>query len=124
MKITLDTEARTVVREDAAGREEVPLFSDRAFEILSREWVRVGWNQKYSYTFSWFGRPIIQLPEDMVRTQEVIHRVQPDVIIETGVVGLIAFAFLLWRLLLTTLTELNAIAALATMGLKRIPKVG
>jgi cephalosporin hydroxylase len=31
------------------------------------------------------GRPIIQLPEDMVRTQEVIHRVQPDVIIETGV---------------------------------------
>jgi cephalosporin hydroxylase len=85
MKITLDTEARTVVREDAAGREEVPLFSDRAFEILSREWVRVGWNQKYSYTFSWFGRPIIQLPEDMVRTQEVIHRVQPDVIIETGV---------------------------------------
>jgi cephalosporin hydroxylase len=31
------------------------------------------------------GRPIIQLPEDMVRTQEVIHRVQPDVILETGV---------------------------------------
>lgn len=85
MKITLDTEARTVVREDESGREEVPLFSDRAFEILSREWVRVGWNQRYSYTFSWFGRPIIQLPEDMVRTQEVIHRVQPDVIVETGV---------------------------------------
>jgi cephalosporin hydroxylase len=47
--------------------------------------VRVGWNQKYVYTFSWMGRPIIQLPEDMIRTQEVIHRLRPDVIIETGV---------------------------------------
>ena len=31
------------------------------------------------------GRPIIQLPEDMIRVQEVIYRVRPDVIIETGV---------------------------------------
>ena len=31
------------------------------------------------------GRPIIQLPEDVLRIQEVIYRVQPDVIIETGV---------------------------------------
>ena len=45
----------------------------------------VGWNEKYSYTFSWMGRPIIQLPEDMVRMQEVIYEVQPDVIVETGV---------------------------------------
>jgi len=31
------------------------------------------------------GRPIIQLPEDIVRIQEVIYALQPDVIIETGV---------------------------------------
>ena len=31
------------------------------------------------------GRPIIQLPEDMIRTQEVIYRVKPDVIVETGI---------------------------------------
>jgi cephalosporin hydroxylase len=31
------------------------------------------------------GRPIIQFPEDMVRVQEVIYRVKPDVIIETGI---------------------------------------
>jgi cephalosporin hydroxylase len=53
--------------------------------MISREWVRVGWSQKYQYTFSWFGRPIIQLPEDMVRIQEVIYSVKPDVIVETGV---------------------------------------
>ena len=58
---------------------------DEAFEIVSREWVKVGWNQKYPYTFTWMGRPLIQLPEDLVRIQEVIWRVRPDVILETGV---------------------------------------
>jgi len=85
MKITIDTEARTLVAEAGGAREEMPLYSDRAFELVSDAWVKVGWNQRYSYTFSWMGRPIIQLPEDMVRTQEVLHAVQPDVIIETGV---------------------------------------
>jgi cephalosporin hydroxylase len=85
MKVTIDTDARTLVLEGVQGREELPLYSDRAFEVLSDAWVKVGWNQRYSYTFSWMGRPIIQLPEDMVRTQEVIHEVQPDVIVETGV---------------------------------------
>ena len=35
--------------------------------------------------FSWLGRPIIQLPEDIVRLQEVIYKLKPSVIIETGV---------------------------------------
>ncbi len=85
MRITIDTEQRTLACESAAGREELPLYSDRAFEILSDEWVKLGWNQRYSYTFSWMGRPMIQLPEDVIRIQEVIWRVQPDVILETGV---------------------------------------
>lgn len=85
MKLTIDTDQRLLVCESAAGREELPLYSDRAFDLLSDAWVKVGWNQRYSYSFSWMGRPIIQLPEDMVRTQEVLDRVRPDVIIETGV---------------------------------------
>ena len=85
MKITLDDQARTLVRETPAGREEMPLYSDAAFEILSDQWVKIGWNQKYPYSFSWMGRPIIQLPEDIVRVQEVIYRVKPDILIETGV---------------------------------------
>jgi cephalosporin hydroxylase len=40
---------------------------------------------KYSYNFSWLGRPIIQYPQDMVAMQELIWRVQPDLIIETGI---------------------------------------
>lgn len=56
-----------------------------AFRILSRLWLRSGWDMKYIYSFTWLGRPIIQLPEDMFRIQEVIYRVKPDVIVETGV---------------------------------------
>lgn len=85
MRIIIDTEARTLACEDKIGSRSLPLYSDEAFEVLSRQWVKVGWNQKYSYTFSWFGRPLIQLPEDVLRIQEVLWRVKPDVIIETGV---------------------------------------
>ena len=85
MKLEIDTDAATLVVTDAAGRSELPLYSREAFEQLSRQWVRVGWNQRYQYTFSWFGRPVIQLPEDMIRMQEVLYRVQPDVVIETGI---------------------------------------
>lgn len=40
---------------------------------------------KYVYSFSWLGRPIIQFPEDLIRIQEVIFSLKPDVLIETGV---------------------------------------
>jgi len=85
VKLTIDTDARTLVVHEPQGERSIGLYSDEAFDLISEQWLRVGWNQKYQYTFSWFGRPVIQLPEDMVRTQEVIWRVQPDVIIETGV---------------------------------------
>lgn len=85
MKITIDSEKKTLVYEHSERCGQYPLYSRQAFDLIAEQWVKVGWNQRYSYTFSWMGRPIIQLPEDMVRTQEVIFRVQPDVIIETGV---------------------------------------
>ena len=40
---------------------------------------------KYSYNFSWLGRPIIQYPQDIVAMQEIIWKVRPDLIIETGI---------------------------------------
>jgi len=40
---------------------------------------------RYSYNFSWMGRPIIQYPQDLVATQEIIWQVKPDLIVETGV---------------------------------------
>ena len=40
---------------------------------------------KYTYNFSWMGRPIIQFPQDMIALQEIIWEVKPDMIIETGI---------------------------------------
>src|SRR5829696_8979408 len=85
MKVTLDTADRTLTSEIDGNRQVVGLYTTEAFELISRLWLKVGWNQKYPYTFSWMGRPVIQLPEDMIRIQEVLYRVRPDVIIETGV---------------------------------------
>ena len=40
---------------------------------------------KYSYNFSWLSRPIIQYPQDIVAMQELIWKIKPDLIIETGI---------------------------------------
>ena len=63
----------------------IPLDDPLAFSIISDAWLRAGWDIKYVYGFSWLGRPIIQLPEDLIRIQEVIYEIKPDVIVETGV---------------------------------------
>ena len=85
MKIIIDDNEKTLAIESSDKKKTVSLYSKEAFEIISHHWLKVGWNQKYVYTFSWMGRPVIQLPEDMIRIQEVIYRMKPDVIIETGV---------------------------------------
>lgn len=58
---------------------------------------------KYSYNFSWLGRPIIQYPQDIVAMQELIWKTQPDLIIETGIAhgGSLIFS--------ASMLELNAI---------------
>jgi cephalosporin hydroxylase len=87
MKLSLDTDARTLTVQEAEGGkiENLSLYSARAFSALSQAWVKVGWGVKYTYGFAWMGRPMIQLPDDMIRIQEVIYGVRPDVLIETGV---------------------------------------
>ena len=49
------------------------------------EFMRASIDAKYSYNFSWLGRPVIQYPQDLVAMQELIWTVQPDLIIETGI---------------------------------------
>jgi cephalosporin hydroxylase len=82
MKIIIDTEAKTVT---CGADAPLPLYGKPAFERISELWLKLSWAQKYSYTFTWFGRPVIQHPEDMLRLQEAIYHLKPDVIIETGV---------------------------------------
>jgi cephalosporin hydroxylase len=59
--------------------------------------------QKYSYNFSWLGRPIIQYPQDIMGMQELIWSIQPDLIVETGIAhgGSLVFS--------ASMLELNAV---------------
>lgn len=63
---------------------------------------------QYSYNWFWLGRPIIQYPQDICAMQELIWRIRPDVIIETGIAhggSLILSASLLALLDLCDATE-------------------
>lgn len=86
MRLTLDDDTKKVVVVDDSGvRREFDFYTPEAFHYLSAMWVKMGWGLKYIYTFTWMGRPIIQLPDDMFRVQEVIYSLKPDVIVETGI---------------------------------------
>jgi cephalosporin hydroxylase len=67
------------------GEREVDIYSREGFEVLSQLWTRSNWQNRLSYEITWLGIPIIQLPEDMVVMQELIWKVRPDVIVESGV---------------------------------------
>lgn len=61
------------------------LGCDEKVKRQSIDWIRDTAKYKYSYNFSWMGRPIIQYPQDIVAMQEIIWRLKPDLIIETGI---------------------------------------
>jgi cephalosporin hydroxylase len=83
--IQIDTRNGTVHVSDDSGVHQYSMDTPEAFALIARAWLRAGWDSKYVYTFTWLGRPVIQLPDDLVRLQELIYRVKPDVIVETGV---------------------------------------
>ncbi len=67
-------------------RKNLELVSqDRDYLGLSNVWVRESIRHKYAYGFTWLGRPIMQIPQDIYAIQEIIWEVQPDLIIETGI---------------------------------------
>ncbi|HKR59212.1 MAG TPA: CmcI family methyltransferase, partial [Pyrinomonadaceae bacterium] len=83
--IKIDLESGVLSVADGEGTSTYNLGTPEAFAVISKLWLRAGWDSKYVYSFTWLGRPIIQLPDDMIRIQEVIYSVKPDLIIETGV---------------------------------------
>ncbi|MDD1965676.1 cephalosporin hydroxylase family protein [Pseudomonas sp. NPDC090203] len=58
---------------------------DKSLVALGQQFYNESARHKYTYHFSWMGRPIIQTPQDMIAMQELIWAVRPDVIIETGI---------------------------------------
>lgn len=61
------------------------MAADTSLRELTRKWFNASTKYEYSYHFTWLGRPIIQFPQDVMAIQEVVWKVKPDLIIETGI---------------------------------------
>lgn len=83
--IKIDIVGQVITVENDDNTNTIPIGSAEAFNLVSKAWLRCGWDVKHVYSFTWLGRPVIQLPEDLLRLQELIYRVKPDVILETGI---------------------------------------
>lgn len=71
---------------NSKNRKSISKMSkDKELQRLSKEWFLLSHKYEYSYHFTWLGRPIIQFPHDMIAIQELIWKVKPDLIIETGI---------------------------------------
>ena len=66
---------------------------DQALKKRGMDWLVQAAETSYSHHFEWLGRPIIQLPQDIVGTQQILWKVQPDLIIETGIAHWMTFYF-------------------------------
>jgi cephalosporin hydroxylase len=71
---------------DAQNRDAIRrMGEDKALQASSNEFLVKSSPHQYTYHFRWMGRPIIQLPQDIVAMQELIWECKPDAIIETGI---------------------------------------
>lgn len=61
------------------------MSQDKGLRKQSLDWMIASDKYKYTYNYTWLGRPIIKYPSDIVVTQEIIWKVKPDLIIETGI---------------------------------------
>ncbi len=66
-------------------RRIAQMGQDQPLQDATRTWFQAASKQEYSYHFTWMGRPIIQFPQDIVAMQELVWKVQPDLIVETGI---------------------------------------
>ena len=71
--------------EQEVANNIAELAVDKKLQSSSMDWFAETAKYNYSYNFRWLGRPIIQVPQDMVAMQELIWQIKPDLIIETGI---------------------------------------
>jgi len=78
--MTTPEEFKQEVQENIKGLSE-----NKRGQALSLDWLMCVAENRYTYNFTWMGVPIIQFPQDIIAMQELIWRVKPDLIIETGI---------------------------------------
>jgi cephalosporin hydroxylase len=75
---------RKITLRLGAETKEMDLYSEDGARALAQLWTRSAWQRRISYQTRWLGIPIIQLPEDILIMQELIYKVKPTIVIETG----------------------------------------
>jgi cephalosporin hydroxylase len=113
-----DTDPVEVFR--AENRARIAAYgTDREWRDESQRWTEMAFERRYMYHFEWLGRPVIQLPGDIVAVQETIWRDKPDLIIETGIAhgGSLALSASILAML-----EIEEAAAAGTVVDPRAPK--
>lgn len=70
---------------DTVNRNVNEIGQDQNFLKLTNSWLCEAINHNYAQNFNWLGRPIIQIPQDIYAFQELIWKVKPDLVIETGI---------------------------------------
>tara|TARA_A100001035_G_C27713976_1_gene468586 strand:- start:176 stop:922 length:747 start_codon:yes stop_codon:yes gene_type:complete len=76
-------EISSFYKERTASLKDIQ--NDKELKKKSIEWMIAADKYKYTYNFSWMGRPIIKYPADMIVQQELMWNLRPDLIIETGI---------------------------------------
>jgi cephalosporin hydroxylase len=80
---------KTLPISDALAEERkrnlAEVAGDEQLKALSLEWMIAAARRRYSYNFTWLGRPIIQHPQDIMAVQEIVWGTKPELIVETGV---------------------------------------
>lgn len=87
--------------EDERRAAAASMAADEDLKQLSMRWMMASDAYKYTYNFSWLGRPVIQFPQDLMAMQEILWSVRPDLVVETGVArggSLVYYASLLQML--------------------------
>ncbi len=81
MEFEINMESKKIYKDGVA----YDLHANEGYELVKNLWEYTNWANRYSYTYSWLGRPTIQLPDDMIRIQELVFQLKPSIIIETGI---------------------------------------
>ncbi|MDG1286926.1 MAG: CmcI family methyltransferase [Rickettsiales bacterium] len=70
---------------DERHADIVKMGQDEELRQKSLEWMHHADKYKYTYNYSWMGRPVIKYPNDMMIQQELMWALKPDLVIETGI---------------------------------------
>jgi cephalosporin hydroxylase len=85
MKNYLAKVGSTLTLECNGEHTKVDVYSKEGLDLLSNLWIKSAAEHKLMYEPTWLGRPVIQFSTDILMIQELIWKLQPDVIVETGV---------------------------------------